>query len=109
MLFNVLFIIKMEIESKIASDFEYNTIYKAHNYIYHRYKFTCYYYIMSTGMMSIREHIDELRSRILRIIILVTILTIFSMSCGIKPFVLRYSINESNNSSLQLFYPYPDP
>jgi hypothetical protein len=25
MLFNVLFIIKMEIESKIASDFEYNT------------------------------------------------------------------------------------
>jgi sec-independent protein translocase protein TatC len=64
---------------------------------------------MSTGMMSIREHVDELRSRILRIIILVTILTIFSMSCGIKPFVLRYSINESNNSSLQLFYPYPDP
>ena len=64
---------------------------------------------MSTGMMSIREHVDELRSRILRIIALVTILTIFSMSCGIKPFVLHYSINESNNSSLQLFYPYPDP
>src|ERR671926_168570 len=38
---------------------------------------------MSTGMMSIREHIDELRSRMLRIIISVMIITIFSMSFGI--------------------------
>jgi sec-independent protein translocase protein TatC len=63
--------------------------------------------------MSIHEHIDELRSRILRIIVCVVILTIFSMSFGIKPFVLHYSDNDDNNNSnnniLQLYYPYPDP
>jgi len=68
---------------------------------------------MSAGMMSIHEHIDELRSRILRIIVCVVILTIFSMSFGIKPFVLHYSDNDDNNNSnnniLQLYYPYPDP
>jgi sec-independent protein translocase protein TatC len=58
----------------------------------------------SAGMMSIHEHIDELRSRILRIIVSIVILTIFSMSFGIKPFVLNYGGN-----SFQLFYPYPDP
>lgn len=64
-------------------------------------------------MMSIHEHIDELRSRILRIIVCVVILTIFSMSFGIEPFVLHYSDNDDNNNSnnniLQLYYPYPDP
>jgi sec-independent protein translocase protein TatC len=69
---------------------------------------------MSAGMMSIHEHIDELRSRILRIIVCVVILTIFSMSFGIEPFVLHYSDNDDNNNSnnnniLQLYYPYPDP
>jgi sec-independent protein translocase protein TatC len=63
--------------------------------------------------MSIHEHIDELRSRILRIIVCVVILTIFSMSFGIEPFVLHYSDNDDNNNSnnniLQLYYPYPDP
>jgi sec-independent protein translocase protein TatC len=68
---------------------------------------------MSAGMMSIHEHIDELRSRMLRIIISVMIITIFSMSFGIKAFILYYPIveNNSNNNSnsIQLFYPYPDP
>jgi sec-independent protein translocase protein TatC len=68
---------------------------------------------VSAGMMSIHEHIDELRSRMLRIIISVMIITIFSMSFGIKAFTLYYPIvenNSSNNSnSIQLFYPYPDP
>ena len=69
---------------------------------------------MSAGMMSIREHIDELRSRMLRIIISVMIITIFSMSFGIKAFTLYYPMvdnNNNNNSSngIQLFYPYPDP
>ena len=63
--------------------------------------------------MSIHEHIDELRSRMLRIIISVMIITIFSMSFGIKAFILYYPIveNNSNNNSnsIQLFYPYPDP
>src|ERR687886_2790593 len=69
---------------------------------------------MSAGMMSIREHIDELRSRMLRIIISVMIITIFSMSFGIKAFTLYYPMVDNNNSSnnsnsIQLFYPYPDP
>ena len=63
--------------------------------------------------MSIHEHIDELRSRMLRIIISVMIITIFSMSFGIKALTLYYPIvdNNNNNSSnaIQLFYPYPDP
>jgi sec-independent protein translocase protein TatC len=68
---------------------------------------------MSAGMMSIREHIDELRSRLLRIVISIMIITIFSMSFGIKTFTLYYPMvdNNNNNSSngIQLFYPYPDP
>lgn len=61
-------------------------------------------------MMSIREHIDELRSRMLRIIISVMIITIFSMSFGIKAFTLYYPIVDIiNNNRIQLFYPYPDP
>jgi sec-independent protein translocase protein TatC len=69
---------------------------------------------VSAGMMSIHEHINELRSRMLRIIISVMIITIFSMSFGIKPFTLYYPIVENNNNnnnsnSIQLFYPYPDP
>ncbi|MDQ3902268.1 MAG: twin-arginine translocase subunit TatC [Thermoproteota archaeon] len=61
-------------------------------------------------MMSIREHIDELRSRMLRIIISVMIITIFSMSFGIKAFTLYYPIVDIiNNNGIQLFYPYPDP
>ena len=61
-------------------------------------------------MMSIREHIDELRSRMLRIIISVMIITIFSMSFGIKAFTLYYPIIDIiNNNRIQLFYPYPDP
>lgn len=63
--------------------------------------------------MSIREHIDELRSRLLRIVISIMIITIFSMSFGIKTFTLYYPMvdNNNNNSSngIQLFYPYPDP
>ena len=61
--------------------------------------------------MSIHEHIDELRSRMLRIIISVMIITIFSMSFGIKAFTIYYPIVDinNNNNGIQLFYPYPDP
>jgi sec-independent protein translocase protein TatC len=65
--------------------------------------------------MSIGEHFDELRSRIFIIIIAIILLTIFSMSFGIKSFTLHYgSINgfttrPNNNNSLKLFYPAPDP
>jgi sec-independent protein translocase protein TatC len=65
--------------------------------------------------MSIREHFNELRSRIFIIVIAIILLTIFSMSFGIKSFTLHYdSINgfatrPNNNNSLKLFYPSPDP
>src|SRR5512133_1585379 len=54
--------------------------------------------------MSIHEHFDELRSRVFIIAIAIILLTIFSMSFGIKSITLHY-----NNNSLKLFYPYPDP
>ena len=65
--------------------------------------------------MSIREHFDELRSRIFIIVIAIILLTIFSMSFGIKSFTLHYGSNNgfatspNNNNSLKLFYPFPDP
>lgn len=67
--------------------------------------------------MSIHEHIGELRSRIFHIIISVLIITIFSMSVGIKPYVISFegnvdsNINNNKNQGLKLllFYPYPNP
>jgi sec-independent protein translocase protein TatC len=40
--------------------------------------------VISTSGMSIAEHIDELRIRIIHRIICIVIITIFSMSFGIK-------------------------
>lgn len=48
----------------------------------------------------------------LRIVISIMIITIFSMSFGIKTFTLYYPIDNNNNNNsngIQLFYPYPDP
>jgi sec-independent protein translocase protein TatC len=64
--------------------------------------------------MSIFEHINELRSRILRIVISLVIITVFSMSIGIKPITIDLdggsSDNNNNNANnLKLYYPYPDP
>ncbi|MGA8105707.1 MAG: twin-arginine translocase subunit TatC [Nitrososphaeraceae archaeon] len=51
--------------------------------------------------MPLRQHMEELRSRILRIAICVIIITVFSMSFGIRTFEL--------DSSIIIYYPYPDP
>jgi sec-independent protein translocase protein TatC len=66
--------------------------------------------------MSIGEHFDELRSRVFIIVIAIILITIFSMSFGIKSFTLHYGIingftttENNNNNSLKLFYPFPDP
>ena len=63
--------------------------------------------------MSIFGHINELRSRILRIVISLVIITVFSMSIGIKPITIDLdggSDNNNNNANnLKLYYPYPDP
>ena len=66
--------------------------------------------------MSIFEHINELRSRILRIVISLIIITVFAMTIGIKPIIVDLDGNADNNNNnnnnantLKLYYPYPDP
>jgi len=55
----------------------------------------------SSKGMPLRQHMEELRSRILRIAICVVIITVFSLIFGIRTFVLV--------SSIIIYYPYPDP
>ena len=50
--------------------------------------------------MTIMEHLNELRTRILHIAIAVIAITIFCMSFGLKPF---------EYAGLHLAYPFPDP
>jgi sec-independent protein translocase protein TatC len=62
--------------------------------------------------MSVAEHIDELRIRIIRIIICIAIVTIFSMSFGIKTAVIPIGLpsqDAGQQNYLKLYYPYPDP
>jgi len=63
--------------------------------------------------MSIFGHINELRSRILRIVISLVIITVFSMSIGIKSITIDLdggdNDNNNNANNLTLYYPYPDP
>ncbi len=54
---------------------------------------------MVTGM-TIREHIEELRTRVLRIAISIIIITVFAMSFDLRPIEV---------GGLPLVYPYPDP
>jgi sec-independent protein translocase protein TatC len=55
----------------------------------------------SSKEMPLRQHMEELRSRILRIAICVIIITVFAMSFGIKSVEL--------DSSITIYFPYPDP
>lgn len=67
---------------------------------------------MSSSGMSVAEHIDELRVRIVRIIICIAIITIFSMSFGIKSAVIPIGLPSQDAGQLnylKLYYPYPDP
>ena len=76
---------------------------------------------MSSSGMSIAEHIDELRIRTIHIIICIAIITIFSMSFGIKTVVLPVMLpsienasqqnNNTNNNftNITLYYPFPAP
>lgn len=50
--------------------------------------------------MSIREHIEELRSRVLRVALSIIIITIFAMTFDLRPVEI---------GGLPLVYPYPDP
>lgn len=51
--------------------------------------------------MTIHEHIEDLRTRILRVVIAIAALTIFSMTFGVRPF-------EFNGVPFVFYYPYPD-
>ena len=68
---------------------------------------------MSSSGMSITEHLDELRIRMVHIVICIAILTIFAMSFGIKAAVLPIELPSldiaGNHNHLMIYYPYPDP
>lgn len=68
---------------------------------------------MSSSGMSISEHIDELRVRIIHIVICIAIITIFSMSFGIKVAVLPIELPSldaaGQQNYLKIYYPYPAP
>ena len=62
--------------------------------------------------MSIAEHFDELRIRIIHIVICIAIITIFSMSFSIKSTILPISVPTQDGGpqeNLKVYYPYPDP
>jgi sec-independent protein translocase protein TatC len=62
--------------------------------------------------MSIAEHFDELRIRIIHIVICIAIITIFSMSFSIKSTILPLSVPAQDGDpqeNLKVYYPYPDP
>ena len=67
---------------------------------------------MSSSGMSIAEHFDELRIRIIHIVVCIAIITIFSMSFSIKSTILPISIPSQDGGpqeNLKVYYPYPDP
>ena len=67
---------------------------------------------MSSFRMSIPEHIDELRVRLIRIIICIAIITIFTMSFSIKTTIIPISLpflNPTQLTYLKVYYPYPEP
>ncbi|HEX6378647.1 MAG TPA: twin-arginine translocase subunit TatC [Nitrososphaeraceae archaeon] len=67
---------------------------------------------MSSSGMSIAEHFDELRIRIIHIVVCIAIITIFSMSFSIKSTILPISVPSQDGGpqeNLKVYYPYPDP
>jgi sec-independent protein translocase protein TatC len=62
--------------------------------------------------MSIAEHFNELRIRIIHIVICIAIITIFSMTFSIKSINLPISLPAQDGGpqeNLKAYYPYPDP
>jgi sec-independent protein translocase protein TatC len=67
---------------------------------------------MSSSGMSIAEHFDELRIRIVHIVICIAIITIFSMSFSINSTILPISVpaqDGGQQENLKVYYPYPNP
>jgi sec-independent protein translocase protein TatC len=62
--------------------------------------------------MSITEHFDELRIRIIHIVICITVITIFSMSFSIKTTIVPIALpsqDAGQQENLKIYYPFPDP
>jgi sec-independent protein translocase protein TatC len=62
--------------------------------------------------MSIAEHFDELRIRLIRIVICIAIITIISMSFGIKTAIIPIALpsqDAGQQQNLTLYYLFPDP
>jgi sec-independent protein translocase protein TatC len=53
--------------------------------------------------LTLREHLDELRARLLRILVCVTSITFFCIIFGFRPFAI-----EINGIHMVFYYPYPD-
>ena len=78
---------------------------------------------MTSAEMSIAEHVDELRRRLVRSFIIIAVITVLSLSFGLKPFTISVTLpfavdlmprlsHSSENAStvpLTLYYPSPDP
>ena len=67
---------------------------------------------MSTSGMSIAEHFDELRIRLIHIVICIAIITIISMSFGIKTAIIPIALpsqDAGQQQNLTLYYLFPDP
>lgn len=56
--------------------------------------------ISMVAEMTIREHIEELRVRIIRVAVVIIIITIFAMTFDLRPIQIN---------GIQFAYPYPDP
>ena len=67
---------------------------------------------MSSSGMSVAEHFNELRIRLIHIVICIAIITIFAMSFGIQSTILPIaipSLDGGPQQNLKIFYPIPDP
>lgn len=67
---------------------------------------------MSTSRMSIAEHFDELRIRLIHIVICIAIITIITMSFGIKTATIPITLpsqDAGQQQNLTLYYLFPDP
>lgn len=67
---------------------------------------------MSTSGMSIAEHFDELRIRLIHIVICIAIITIISMSFGIQTAIIPITLpsqDAGQQQNLKLYYLFPDP
>ena len=68
---------------------------------------------MSSSGMSVAEHFNELRIRLIHIVICIAIITIFAMSFGIQSTTLPIAIPSWDGGgpqqNLRIYYPIPDP